>query len=99
MGFVGAALLLVLFGVLLFRAVRIGMSAQDRFGMFLAVGVGAMLLFHVFINVGMNMGIAPVTGIPLPFVSYGGTALIIGMVAVGLLESVAVRRKKLQFES
>jgi rod shape determining protein RodA len=53
----------------------------------------------VFINVGMNMGIAPVTGIPLPFVSYGGTALIIGLVAVGLLESIAVRRKKLQFES
>lgn len=98
MGFVGASLLLVLFGVLLFRGVRIGISAQDRFGMFLAVGVVAMLLFHVFINVGMNMGIAPVTGIPLPFVSYGGTALIIGMVAVGLLESVAVRRKKLQFE-
>jgi rod shape determining protein RodA len=98
MGFVGALLLLFLFGVLFYRGVGIAYRAQDRFGMFLATGIVAMLLFHVFINVGMNMGIAPVTGIPLPFVSYGGTALIVGMLAVGLLESVAVRRKKLQFE-
>ena len=56
------------------------------------------LLFHVVVNTGMNMGVAPVTGIPLPFVSYGGTSLIVGMAALGLLESVAVRRKKLQFE-
>jgi rod shape determining protein RodA len=98
MGFIGAALVLTLFGVLFYRGIRIGMSSQDRFGMFLAVGIVAMLLFHVFINVGMNMGIAPVTGIPLPFVSYGGTALIVSLLAVGLLESVAVRRKKLQFE-
>jgi rod shape determining protein RodA len=66
--------------------------------MFLAVGVAAMMLFHVFINAGMNMGIAPVTGIPLPLVSYGGTALIVTMASLGLLESVAIRRKKLQFE-
>ena len=66
--------------------------------MFLATGISAMILFHLFINAGMNMGIAPVTGIPLPFVSYGGTSLIVGMAALGLLESVAVRRKKLQFE-
>lgn len=98
MGFVGGALLLLLFGVLLFRGVRIAYSAQDRFGMFLATGISAMILFHLFVNAGMNMGIAPVTGIPLPFVSYGGTSLIVGMVALGLLESVAVRRKKLQFE-
>ncbi|MDB5178111.1 MAG: Peptidoglycan glycosyltransferase RodA [Patescibacteria group bacterium] len=98
MGFVGGMLLLLLFGVMFFRGLRIAHQAQDRFGMFLATGVVAMMLFHVFINTGMNMGIAPVTGIPLPFVSYGGTSLIIGMVAIGLLQSVAVRRKKLQFE-
>jgi rod shape determining protein RodA len=98
MGFVGGTLLLVLFGVLMYRGIRIAYLAQDRFGMFLAVGVSAMILFHVFINAGMNMGIAPVTGIPLPLVSYGGTALIISMASLGLLESVAVRRKKLQFE-
>ena len=98
MGFVGGTLLILLFGVLLYRGLRIAYTAQDRFGMFIAVGVSAMLLFHVFINAGMNMGIAPVTGIPLPFVSYGGTALIISMASLGLLTSVAVRRKKLQFE-
>jgi rod shape determining protein RodA len=98
LGFVGGTLLLVLFGVLLYRGVRIAYTAGDRFGMFIAVGVTAMMLFHVFINAGMNMGIAPVTGIPLPFVSYGGTALIISMACFGLLMSVAVRRKKLQFE-
>jgi rod shape determining protein RodA len=98
LGFVGGTLLLALFGALLFRAVRIAYTAQDRFGMFLATGIATMILFHVFINAGMNMGIAPVTGIPLPFVSYGGTSLILGMAAMGLLMSVAVRRKKLQFE-
>ncbi len=98
MGFVGGTLLLGLFAVLMFRGIQIGYRAQDRFGMFLATGIVAMILFHVFINTGMNMGIAPVTGIPLPFVSYGGTSLIVAMAAMGLLESVAVRRKKLQFE-
>jgi rod shape determining protein RodA len=98
MGFVGGTLLLLLFGVLLYRALRIAYTAQDRFGLFIAVGVAAMILFHVFINAGMNMGIAPVTGIPLPLVSYGGTALIVAMASLGVLESVATRRKKLQFE-
>jgi rod shape determining protein RodA len=98
MGFIGGTLLLVLFAVLLWRGLVIAYRAQDRFGMFLATGIVSMILFHVFINVGMNMGIAPVTGIPLPFVSYGGTSLIVALIAVGLLESVAVRRKKLQFE-
>ena len=57
-----------------------------------------MMLFHVFVNAGMNMGIAPVTGIPLPFVSYGGTSLLMAMASLGLLESIAMRRHKLQFE-
>lgn len=98
LGFVGGTLLLVLFGTFIWRGLRIGYEAQDRFGMFVAVGVVAMVLFHVVVNVGMNLGVAPVTGIPLPFVSYGGTALLTMMAAVGLLESIAVRRKKLQFE-
>ncbi len=98
MGFVGGSMLIALFGVLLYRGVRIAYTAQDRFGMFLVMGVVSMLLFHIFINIGMNMGIAPVTGIPLPLVSYGGTSLIIAMAALGLVASVAVRRKKLQFE-
>ncbi len=99
MGFIGGVLLLALFAVLLWRGLVIAHRSQDRFGMFLATGIVSMLLFHIFINVGMNMGIAPVTGIPLPFVSYGGTSLLVAMAAVGLLESIAVRRQKLQFGS
>ncbi len=97
MGFIGGSLLLLMFGLLLARGLLIAYRAQDRFGLFLAVGIVTMFAFHVFINVGMNMGIMPVTGIPLPFVSYGGTSLLIGMIGVGLLESVNVRRKKLEF--
>jgi len=99
MGFVGSGLVVALFGGLLIRGLIIAHRSQDRFGMFVATGVVAMLLFHFFINVGMNIGIAPVTGIPLPFVSYGGTSLIVAMMAIGLLESIAIRRKKLQFGS
>jgi rod shape determining protein RodA len=99
MGFVGGTLLIVLFATLFLRGLQIAYRAQDRFGLFVAVGIVSMLLFHVLINVGMNMAVAPVTGIPLPFVSYGGTALLVFLLAIGLLESIAVRRKKLQFES
>ncbi|MDF2460997.1 MAG: rod shape-determining protein RodA [Candidatus Saccharibacteria bacterium] len=98
MGFVGGVLLIGLFGVLIYRGIHIAYTTQDRFGMFIATGIVAMILFHVFINVGMNMAIAPVTGIPLPYVSYGGTGLIVMMFAAGILMSVAIRRKKLQFE-
>ncbi len=97
LGFVGGVILLALFALLLARGLLVAYRARDRFGMFLAVGVVAMFLFHIFINVGMNMGIMPVTGIPLPFISYGGTNLLIGMVAIGLLESIVVRRKKIEF--
>ena len=65
--------------------------------MFLCIGVATMLLFHILVNVGMNIGIMPVTGIPLPFISYGGTSLIVALGAVGLVQSVAVRHKKISF--
>jgi rod shape determining protein RodA len=71
--------------------------SRDRFGMFIAVGIAAMFLFHILVNVGMNMGIMPVTGIPLPFISYGGTSLIVALASIGLLQSIAVRHKKISF--
>lgn len=98
MGFIGGALLISLFGIVFMRGLIIAGRSQDRFGLFVATGIVAMLAFHFFINIGMNMGIAPVTGIPLPFVSYGGTSLIVAFSAIGLLQSIAVRRQKLQFE-
>jgi rod shape determining protein RodA len=99
LGFIGGMLVILLFLALLLRGIIIASRASDRFGMFLAVGVVTMLLFHVFINIGMNVGLLPVTGIPLPFISYGGTSLLVSLVAVGLLESIAVRRKKLEFST
>ncbi len=98
LGFVGSGLVLILFAVLLVRGLVIAARASDRFGFFIAVGVVSMLFFQFTINVGMNMGVAPVTGIPLPFISYGGTSLLVAFAAAGMLESVAVRSKKLQFE-
>lgn len=97
LGFVGGALLIGLFGALLLRMLTVAFRAKDRFGLFIAVGVVAMLLAHVIINIGMNLGIMPVTGIPLPMVSYGGTNLVMSLAAVGLVESIAIRRKKIEF--
>ncbi len=97
MGFIGGILVLALFAALLLRALYIASRAEDRYGIFVATGVVSMLLFHLVINIGMNIGLMPVTGIPLPFLSYGGTSLLISLFAVGLLESIAVRRKKIEF--
>ena len=91
-GFVGSALLLLAFGLLLWRSIRIAALSRDMFGTLLAGGVVAVFAFQVFINVGMAIGIMPVTGLPLPFVSYGGTSLIGSFLMVGLLLNVHMRR-------
>jgi rod shape determining protein RodA len=91
-GFVGAMVLLTLFGVLVWRAFRIAVLAKDPFGTYLAVGIGAYLSLQAFVNIGMTIGIMPITGIPLPFVSYGGSALLINSLAVGLLVNIHMRR-------
>ena len=91
-GFFGAAVVLGLFLILIWRGLRIAMLSKDLFGTLLASGVVAMLALQVFINVGMNVGIMPVTGLPLPFVSYGGTSLIVWFGLVGLLLNVHMRR-------
>src|SRR5918996_2122140 len=85
LGFVGGMFLLLLFGVLLWWAFRIAAIASDPFGRYLAVGIAIMIAFQVFVNVGMTLGIMPITGIPLPLVSYGGSALITNFIAIGLL--------------
>ena len=90
-GFAGSALLLLLFFVLVWRILRVATATPDRFGILIAIGVSAMFLSHVFVNVGMNMGMMPVTGIPLPFVSYGRSNLLVSLVSLGLLQSIAIR--------
>ncbi len=93
-GFVGALVLLFFFTVLLVRILMVARDAGDGFGNLIAIGVFSFLLPQIFINVGMNLGIMPITGIPLPLVSYGGSSLWVTMVALGLVQSVAIRRRK-----
>ena len=93
-GFVGSVLLLSMYGILLWRGFRVAMLSKDTFGSLLALGIVGMLAFQVFVNVGMTVGIMPITGIPLPFLSYGGTALLTNFLAVGLLLNVHMRRFK-----
>ncbi|HYI46386.1 MAG TPA: FtsW/RodA/SpoVE family cell cycle protein, partial [Actinomycetota bacterium] len=92
LGFVGSATLLGLFGLLIWRALRIAAMSRDLFGTLLASGIAGFWVFQLFINVGMTMGIMPITGIPLPFISYGGSSLITNFIAAGLLLNVHMRR-------
>ena len=87
-GFVGAALVLSLYALLIWRGLRILTMAKNLFGALLAAGIVAMLMFQVFVNVGMNIGIMPITGIPLPLMSYGGSSVLTTLIAVGLLQSI-----------
>jgi rod shape determining protein RodA len=87
-GFVGAALVLSLFALLIWRALRTLTMAKNLYGALIAGGITAMLMFQVFVNVGMTIGIMPITGIPLPLVSYGGSSVLTTLIAIGLLQSI-----------
>lgn len=93
-GFAGAALVLSLYALILWRALRILTMAKNRYGALLAGGIVVMLMFQVFVNVGMTVGIMPITGIPLPLMSYGGSSLIATMLAVGLLQSIYAQGRR-----
>jgi rod shape determining protein RodA len=97
LGFVGATLMLIFQGMLIWQALAVAEIARDTFGRLIAVGVAAMFLCHVLVNVGMNMSIMPITGIPLPFISYGGSFTMTSLAAIGLLESIALRRRRIVF--
>jgi rod shape determining protein RodA len=96
-GYVGSLALIGLYAIVLAGAVQAMLAARDRFGLLLAVGLIAMLVFHITINIGMTVGIMPITGIPLPFLSYGGTAILTDFAAVGLLLNIYLQRNKLVF--
>jgi len=91
LGFIGGLLVIGLLGLIAYRALRIAQGARDVFGYGLAVGIMTMVLFQTLINAGMNTGIMPVTGIPLPFVSYGGSSILMLLFAIGVLQSIATR--------
>jgi len=92
-GFVGSVIVLTLYGTVLFTGIRIAGQARDRLGRLLAVGVVTLLFSHVFINIGMNIRIMPVTGVPLPLLSYGGSSVLGSLIAIGLLQNIYIYRK------
>jgi len=98
MGFIGVLLVLTLFGIIFHRLFAIAVEAQDNFGKLLALGTLFMLVFHVVVNIGMNMGIMPVTGIPLPFISYGGSSLISFLIMMGIAQNVYAKGRGYKIE-
>lgn len=97
LGLFGSVFTIGLFGVIFFRFIRAIKHARDNFGMYLCLGIFFMLLIQVTINIGMNVGLLPVTGIPLPLVSFGGSSLLTTMLALGLVQSVVARQKAVRF--
>jgi rod shape determining protein RodA len=96
-GFIGAIVLIAILVLLFTRLLNVARASKDEFGMFLAVGSATMILFQMFVNIGMNISLMPVTGIPLPFVSYGGTSLVINFMLIGIIQSIYLRHKKITF--
>ena len=92
-GFVGSVIVITLYAVILFSGIKIAAEARDRLGKLLAVGVVVMLFSHVFINIGMNIRIMPVTGVPLPLLSYGGSSVLCSLIALGILQNVYIYRR------
>jgi len=92
-GFVGSVVILALYSVLLLSGIKVATQARDRLGQLLAVGVATLLFSHVFINIGMNIRLMPVTGIPLPLLSYGGSSVVCSLIAIGVLHNVHIYRK------
>ena len=96
-GFIGAAFLLCLYLIVLWRGVKIARECKDAFGMLLASGITSMLAFHLLVNVGMTMGVMPVTGIPLPLMSYGVSSLLTNVTCLGLLMNIHMKQQSLHF--
>jgi cell division protein FtsW len=93
LGLIGTATVLILFGTLAYRAIRIAIAAPDRFGFFLAMGCAAMIVIQAFVNIAVVTSSWPVTGVPLPFISFGGSSLIVSLIAVALIINVGRHRR------
>jgi rod shape determining protein RodA len=89
----GSVIVITLYSVVLFTGIRIAGQTRDRLGKLLAVGVVVMLFSHVFINIGMNIRLMPVTGVPLPLLSYGGSSVLCSLIAAGILQNVYLYRR------
>jgi rod shape determining protein RodA len=97
LGFIGALILLILFGALLWRLLVAGWRSKDPFGMMFASGLASMILFQLVVNLGMVIGIMPITGIPLPFISHGGASLISLAVGLGIVQSINIRQTRAEW--
>lgn len=98
LGFIGGMLLLILYGLMLYECVKIARKTESLYGKLIITGFSAMFLFHIFENIGMTIGVMPITGIPLPFMSYGGTFQIINLICIGLVLSVSIQKEPLSFK-
>ena len=97
MGFIVAGLVIILYVFLITRCIRIAKTAKDDKGSYMAIGIVGIFVFQMIENIGMTMGLLPITGVPLPFVSYGGSSLLTNLILIGLLLNVSGRRKKTLF--
>ena len=97
LGFIGAIIIIIIYFLLLWRALIVAREAKDKFGEYVVIGIISMFSFHIFQNIGMAVGLMPVTGIPLPFLSYGGSSLITNLLGIGLIMNINMRKKKLMF--
>lgn len=97
-GFIGASILISVYFILIYRLVQIALSCNDLFGTYLVSGIIGMILFQVFQNIGMTIGLVPITGLALPFISYGGSALLANMLGIGIVLNVAMRTKTYMFD-
>ncbi|SEF89624.1 rod shape determining protein RodA [Caloramator fervidus] len=96
-GFIGVILLFLAYLNIILKGINIARTSKDRFGMFLVIGILSMFVFQILQNVGMDIGLMPITGIPLPFMSYGGSSLLTNMISIGLIVNVGMRRQKITF--
>jgi rod shape determining protein RodA len=98
LGFIGSSILIFLYFFFIYRMIRIAMEAKDTFGMYIIAGVIGMYVFQVFENIGMTIQLMPITGIPLPFISYGGSSLVTNFFVMGMVLNIGMRKRKLMFE-
>mgnify|MGYP002625402949 CR=1 FL=1 len=94
MGFIFAGGVILIYVVMITRAIYISKTAKDDLGSYIAIGIAGIFLFHMIENIGMTMGLLPITGVPLPFVSYGGSSLLTNFILLGLLMNISGRRQK-----
>ena len=97
LGFVVASVVIILYVVLITKIVYVAKTAKDNVGSYIAIGIAGVLCFHMIENIGMTMGLLPITGVPLPFVSYGGSSLLTNFICIGLVLNVSARRQKAIF--